>query len=87
MPAIERDIFRVIEKVVTTEKMDKTGETWENASLASTMTDIEQVTKLATQLGRTERENEDLKKSLEVRKALESFLKNQLSKCTKTIKI
>ena len=52
--------------------MDKTGETWENASLASTMTDIEQVTKLATQLGRTERENEDLKKSLEVRKALEN---------------
>ena len=52
--------------------MDKTGENWENASLASTMTDIEQVTKLATQLGRTERENEDLKKSLEVRKALEN---------------
>ena len=41
-------------------------ENWENASLASTMTDIEQVSKLANQLGRTERENEDLKKSLDV---------------------
>ena len=54
--------------------MDKTTD-WENASLASTMTDIEQVTKLATQLGRTERENEDLKKSLEARKAFENFQK------------
>jgi len=41
-------------------------ENWENASMASTMTDIEQVSKLANQLGRTERENEDLKKSLDV---------------------
>ena len=62
--------------------MDKTTD-WENASLASTMTDIEQVTKLATQLGRTERENEDLKKSLEVRKAFENFQNLYSVKTTK----
>ena len=72
--------------------MDKTGENWENASLTSTMTDIEQVTKLATQLGRTERENEDLKKSLEIRRALENFtyffrLKFTQSPQTKAIEI
>merc|ERR1712156_10464 len=59
-PIFESDFDCLTERDMTMEK-----ENWENVSMASTMTDIEQVSNLAKQLGRTERENEDLKKSLE----------------------